>query len=573
LLPKGDINEFPRWPPDAFAVAATLAHLSGFYSRSRYTGAGNDGYVFSDDIRQHLKAVGGQWRRLWQVRKINGVTPAAARRFLTRLWRRLVNANREVTTWDQDQTNQEWWDAAIQLLIAADEASAGVGFSPSGPDQHTVARFTFEELANYDQGRPFSLPHLPWSVCWQVPATEVTVLPKSRTAQLGCTLRSLTHHLALLPPVGEVRSSWTVNPGQQGPGSVLQQLELEHRPFNVLLVPFPFHIDGKCFVAGPPIFDRDGRPIDDTRSKWRFLELDQRWLRKDDGQPVTARDMGNFLKELIEVASAEAEHVDGIVLPELALSLDMMADLDEILATETGLELFISGYLLPGERAGNYVHGTLFIRPPSGEVFVYNWEQSKHHRWMVEGYQIERYQLGDRLHPECLWWEDVDIRNRKCHFVVFRRIGSLVTLVCEDLARIDPVQSVIRAVGPTLVIALLMDGAQLEKRWSGRYATVLADDPGSAVLTLTSLGLMRRSLVNAGEKPNREIALWKGADQKTRELQLASNHHALLLTLSVNRKTHFTLDGRSDEGSTIGLLLSKTRDVKHPSPPTWARAD
>ncbi len=117
-------------------------------------------------------------------------------------------------------------------------------------------------------------------------------------------------------------------------------------------------------------------------------------------------------------------------------------------------------------------------------------------------------------------------------------------MVCEDLARIDPVQSVIRAVGPTLVIALLMDGGTVEKRWSGRYATVLAEDPGSAVLTLTSLGLMRRSIVKDGEKPNREIGLWKGSDQRTRELQLAPSHHAILLTLSANRKTNFTLDGR-----------------------------
>ncbi len=114
---------------------------------------------------------------------------------------------------------------------------------------------------------------------------------------------------------------------------------------------------------------------------------------------VTARDIGNFLKQLIAVASAEAEHIDGIVLPELALNNHILAELDEILARETKLELFISGYLLQDQEPANYVHGTIFIRPPSGDVKIYNWEQSKHHRWLVEGYQIDRYQLGDRLHP------------------------------------------------------------------------------------------------------------------------------------------------------------------------------
>jgi hypothetical protein len=58
----------------------------------------------------------------------------------------------------------------------------------------------------------------------------------------------------------------------------------------------------------------------------------------------------------------------------------------------------------------------------------------------------------------------------------------------EDLARPDPVGDLVRSVGPNLVIALLMDGPQLRARWSGRYAMSLADDPGSFVLSVTSLG-------------------------------------------------------------------------------------
>ncbi len=64
------------------------------------------------------------------------------------------------------------------------------------------------------------------------------------------------------------------------PAPDIQRLNLEHRPFNLLLVPFPFYVDGKCFVAGAPIFDRADDAIDGTRSKWRFLELEQQWLRK-----------------------------------------------------------------------------------------------------------------------------------------------------------------------------------------------------------------------------------------------------------------------------------------------------
>jgi hypothetical protein len=41
-----------------------------------------------------------------------------------------------------------------------------------------------------------------------------------------------------------------------------------------------------------------------------------------------------------------------------------------------------------------------------------------------------------------------------------------------------------------MVVALLLDGPQLASRWTARYASMLLDDPGSAVLTLTSYGMV-----------------------------------------------------------------------------------
>jgi hypothetical protein len=147
---------------------------------------------------------------------------------------------------------------------------------------------------------------------------------------------------------------------------------------------------------------------------------------------------------------------------------------------------------------------------------------------------------------------------------------SLATLVCEDLARVDPVQAIIRSIGPNLVIALLMDGPQLEHRWGGRYATVLADDPGSAVLTLTSAGMLARS-VRPGEVVPREIALWKGNEGITQELKLPAGDHALLLTVTRRSEEQFTLDGRSDYCFTHRLEISGVHGLRHPKPPEWAR--
>jgi hypothetical protein len=299
--------------------------------------------------------------------------------------------------------------------------------------------------------------------------------------------------------------------------------------------------------------------------------------RTGQDDPITGKEFTSFLTALVREAQGEVEKVHGIILPELALNQRLVDDVGSRLLAETDLELFITGVSVPAEKGHgpqNRVHTSMFLRAQGqhGPVKV-SWDQAKHHRWQLEASQIGWYQLGDRLHPELFWWEFIDLPPRYCHFVVFREIGSLVTLVCEDLARIEPVQSVIRSVGPTLVIALLMDGAQLEKRWSGRYATVLADDPGSAVLTLTSLGLLRRSRAEEGKQPNRQVGLWKGAEGVARELTLPEKHHALLLTLSTVRKVNYTLDGRSDSWGTIGLLLSKHRAIRLANPPAWAEAE
>ena len=65
---------------------------------------------------------------------------------------------------------------------------------------------------------------------------------------------------------------------------------------------------------------------------------------------------------------------------------------------------------------------------------------------------------------------------------------TIVFLVCEDLAQIDNVAEVVRSVGPTVIYTPLLNGPQLSSRWAARYASVFADDPGSAVGTLTSYG-------------------------------------------------------------------------------------
>src|SRR5262249_44954731 len=117
--------------------------------------------------------------------------------------------------------------------------------------------------------------------------------------------------------------------------------------------------------------------------------------------------------------------------------------------------------------------------------------QNKHHRWSLDEAQIYQYHLGGALHPHVRWWEAMNIPRRTIQFIEMGDEITMVSLVCEDLAQIDDVAEIIRSVGPTVVVTPLLDGPQVTSRWAARYASVLADDPGSAVLTLTSFGMGR----------------------------------------------------------------------------------
>src|SRR5262249_2750506 len=109
--------------------------------------------------------------------------------------------------------------------------------------------------------------------------------------------------------------------------------------------------------------------------------------------------------------------------------------------------------------------------------------------------------------------------------------------------QIDSVAEVIRSVGPTVVYAPLLDGPQISSRWSARYASVLADDPGSAVLTLTSFGMVQRSRPH-GRDSSPVVALLKDPVRGLREIRLESGAQGVLLTVAGGRTTRRSANGR-----------------------------
>ncbi len=529
----------PFWPPDTFAFVSTVLSMSGFYVQPRYTAQWNKSCFFRGGYLEEVQRLGRAWK--------TGAYPNE----LDKLWRDLLS-NQSV---DISEMNVNCQDAAVKLMTIADEASEGIGFVAD--EENPFADYLLDQhnrqlIRKGRRGR-WDLPFLPESLCWMVPPSEACVQPKTITPSVGCTLRSLSHHLALLPPVGELRTRWVF--GTPAGRSVDQAL-------NLLLVPFPFHIDGNCFAA-------ESFSADDVSDRnFHFFALRQNWLEGPNRKIGVAR-LAEFLERLIGAAEVEVDKVHGLVLPEAALEASQVRPLAARLARRTNLELFISGYMSSEGRNARLPENAVYTSVFHNHKMLQAWSQAKHHRWRVDRNQITRYHLGHALDPSRNWWEKIEIKPRTCNFYVFRDGATLAALVCEDLARIEPVQAALRAVGPNLVVVLLMDGPQMEQRWPGKYATVLAEDPGSSVLTLTSFGMVQRSAM-PGQQDTCQVGLWRERLAGAQELKLPKGRHGLLLTLSSAAESCRSLDGRPDREATIRLSLSGVRAVSHPDPPEWA---
>jgi hypothetical protein len=527
------------WPPDLFAAVATITERSGLNAEAAFMSPWTTKFELSKKWIANARAIGREWA-------VSASPPKA----VAELWKTLVRKHGGVLI---DDKSTDWKKIVFSLLSIADEACVGIGFSLPAPGrggrqtvsniQYLVAHdyVVWREKRQKAGGHPVTggaiLPHLPNSLCIRVPSLIACVQPKTSTPVVGCTLRSLTNNLALLPPVTNVSTHWQI--AHEGHGDL--------DTFNFLIVPFPFHLPGTSFA-------RVDRAFPGAPNERAFTLNPKAWMGK-----TNPEEFALFLLGLIEETRTELEPVHAIVMPETALQIDFATQVAQILARESSLDLFITGVVVDvGSSPRNAAAIYSFFKH---EIINASF-QSKHHRWLLNGDQIKRYHLGHLLDPASKWWEKIDLSYRNCYVTLFRPRAALSVLICEDLARYDPVLTVMNAIGPNLVIALLMDGPQLEQRWPGRYATVLADDPGSAVLTVTSLGMVLRSNM-PGEPENREIALWKEPNGRAQALKLPKGDHALLVALTSRMVEQFTLDGRGDGGTTVQFALGAARGVRY----------
>lgn len=507
-------RELSRWPPDVFALCSLILDHTEAY---RFTVAPPRGGRWPPraDWDQRVNRVADEWRKT-AADPIRSPPPDVAK-----YWKVVLERRDTPLSILRRGEDCPLLRALLTLHAMADEACKGLASSLP------ASRGSFEE-------RAWSVLHTLGSLA-HIEPTRVRITPKTQLVSRGITIRSLSRYLALNYESVDVH--WRrIDP-------VPGRRERPTRDYNILLVPWPLQIRDEAFrpLVGP-LENMDP-------STFGFFQYDP------DGRLDTLQ-----LGRLIERAHHHAERIDAVILPEAAVRAEEIPALEALMERLDVLSI-VAGVRVPAteKRLGrNYVH--LGVRIKGGWE---TYQQEKHHRWCIDGPQIRQYHLSRALDPSRQWWEAIDLPPRTVEIIDLGGGATAAPLVCEDLARLDEVSDLLRRVGPTLVIALLLDGPQLPQRWPCRYAAVLADEPGSAVLSLSAFGMVARSRP-PGMPPSRVIAMWNDPIVGPHHIELGRGATGVLLAARLQPKLAWTADGRSHSTPSLSLRNIHQLRVKPP---------
>ncbi|HEY5746988.1 MAG TPA: hypothetical protein VIU12_12975 [Chryseolinea sp.] len=511
-----DIGKAFLWPPDLFLVCAFILKKTGAYRIIASS------YACTDYEQQFGKAC-----KQWLVAIQTSITtssdielPRQIKDFKAELIASCGTVKfNELKALASDDA-KKLTEKLILGLALADQASAGFGL-PGVKKRETSLVYLIANLLLVTQGSLSCIPKF-----------SGVVVPKMRTPQTGLTIRSLSLYLAYLDT--EVEIMWRSVPW----------VNIDQNTLNVLCVPWPKEIDNHDFKSQP-----------DTFETLRYFGYDGKKNQEEDFHP---------LMEMLKKINVERGNVHVLVFPELSLEYDQYQSLLKMLKDEyekktsdchddeeaeaclRHMPMVIGGITFDKQDYNAVVLAVYF----SGKW--YKMLQTKHHRWKLTRSQLIQYELTGSFTVEREWAERIAIGQRRLSFFSPNPWLTLCPLICEDLAQLEPVSEVIRGVGPSLLIGLLMDGPQIIGRWPARYASVFADDPGTAVLTLTSMGMLKKSSrAVVKDRNTTSVALWKDQLNGYKTIDIAEGHKGstALLSISASYAEEFSADGRSDHGS------------------------
>jgi predicted amidohydrolase len=510
ILPSLQTNRsFPGWPPDCFALCLALLKRTGAYTQLFLdwppSKTSEDPL---DEWTAGVSELAGKWRSTWQLPFNDLATD----------WQRVCDCFAHPL--DSVRQNRPLLEALIKLVAVADEASESVG-TPRDGESESEDEFLDSASALLETRN---------TLCKEIDPNRLRVLPRMHTPQNGLTDRSLSLYLSLCDS-SEVVPRWLSTPF------------IQYESFNLLIVPWP-----------PEVLVRHFRDV--TSLAPSQLPDDFGFFNYDSSGADL--DLAERVQALFAEAKRKLGRIDGVLLPELAITDCQFRALRKSLPSECFLVSGIGSGPTTSQRGRNEVRLSF---PPLEDVV-----QRKHHPWKLTRGQVIQYGLGGVLSPSREWWEFGDFTNRQLSFISMSADLVLSVLVCEDLARPDPVANMVRAVGPNLVIALLMDGPQIKERWSARYANVLADDPGCSVLSFTSIGMALLSRPQSGPSRSRIVAMWKDVFSSATEIELPIGYDAVAISLSIRYEEEYTADGRRDGASAAFPILSGVHRIKGQEP-------
>lgn len=492
------------WPPDVFGLVAYTLGESGNYRRVLDNWPPKMG-----EYRKSRKTwdnwtrdVGEQWRDA-TLGKLNDVP-----RVVRDVWNRVLKDSKVqlcgVCNDGKEKARAAFCTDLLILLALADCSSVGLGLPTRNPDR------AIRESVFLIQGDVTTL-------AMRLRSERVRVLPKLSTPQAGITLRSLSHHLALHTG-NDVAPCW------------YHLLQAVPETFNILLAPWPVKTSRNQFKA--------------SKDNGHYGLL--RYKPQENPKRVAG-----WTRKLLAKSDKAKREIHALVFPEDSLT---EREFEAVQSVVDGRELVLIAGVAPatGKKSSN----TVRFASGFGGSFQLYFTQAKHHRWKLDRKQIERYGIEKSLDPSKPWWEDIEIPPRQLHFVSLNEGTTMCCLICEDLARSDPVASLVRSVGPSLVVALLLDGPQVPVRWANKYAAALADDPGCSVLALTSLGMLNLSKTFGKEKRSWVVARWTDLNGSV-EVDLAGRFEAAILSTQIVDSQEWTVDERSDKETTSRPILKE----------------
>lgn len=497
-----DLSKILSWPPNLFIILYSMIEYTDKY---RLLVSPQKHFSWSKDNLDLVNHSSNEWLILIEAQYSNKSkkTPITIiEHYINTIFN---NQNLNMCTYDLFNIGT-FTEAVFTLILSIDELFSNVNICNYEVDNKLQLALIFRQIFSSKELRG----NLADNNCKLGFVTFKTNVPQS-----GLTINNLTHNLTYIKPA--------VSPLVISNKRIKKNFDL--KSYNILFLPWPREIEENAFKEVKSLNNSS------MNNFFGFFEYD----------PKKSLSSSEFLCSII-AAIKRSGSIDLIVFPECAMTDETFQRFKNLLFEQFGDDApsLLSGVFGNDGSSGINAAKLAFI----GETGEFDdVEQKKHHRWFLDNTQLRNYNLSAQLDPGRKWWENISVGRRNLVTLHTSDGIKLCPLICEDLARQEPVAQAVRAMGPNLVVSLLLDGPQLTQRWPGKYSAVLSDDPGSSVLSVTALGMTLRS-TGLGNKPSRGVALWSEPNRGSETIEIDEGGLGVVIGLKLVEEEMWTIDGR-----------------------------